>query len=101
MSDSLRWHDIYIYIYYDDQFRHSINIKVITSIIWEDALLVLLMIYIYIYIWSMPLRWAQTEVQEILRFYFSNLTGYNVGITGICDLWNMLLRVAWMPWYIH
>jgi hypothetical protein len=41
--DVLRWHDIYEYTeFHSDRFRHSSNVKVITSTIWEPAVFVLL-----------------------------------------------------------
>jgi hypothetical protein len=44
--DDLRWHDIRTK-FLDDQFRFSINIKVITSTMWEVEILVWLMGGIY------------------------------------------------------
>jgi hypothetical protein len=44
--DGLRWHDIRTK-FHDDWFRHSSNVKLITSVVWEAALLVLLMGRIY------------------------------------------------------
>jgi hypothetical protein len=44
--DGLRWHDIYTKSH-DDRFKHSSNIKNITSTVWEDMVLVLLMREIY------------------------------------------------------
>jgi hypothetical protein len=84
--------------------RHSDNIKVITPIIWEAAVLVLLTRRIYDLCYGDARRWyyIHTKFHEnqfrilhnIKGYYLNNLRGCNVGITDEQDIWSKRLRWA-------
>jgi hypothetical protein len=93
----------------DDRFRHSSNIKVITSEIWDTAVLVLLMGGIYeVHRWD-GFMWydIQTKFHEdcykcsTWRFCLNNLRRCNVGITDRRDIWSAPSRWAQVPWYTY
>jgi hypothetical protein len=96
--DGLRWHHIHTKSH-DDQFKHSSNVKGITSTIWEAIVLVLLMRGIYdvrhwdavemascVIIYILCFMKTGTGVQAILGFCLRNLRGCNAGITDGRDL---------------
>jgi hypothetical protein len=108
--DDLRWRDIHT-MTHDVRFRHSSNIKDITSTVWEVTVLVLLMRGNYnVHQWD-GLRWHDmyipsfikigTGIQAILRFSLKNLRGCNVGITDGRNLWITPLRWAHVSWYTN
>jgi hypothetical protein len=76
--------------FHDDWFPHSSNIKLITSIIQEDSVLVLMTEGIYevrLEIASCGIICISSfmktgiDIQAIFRFCLSNLRGCNIGVT--------------------
>jgi hypothetical protein len=78
------WHDILTY-FHDDRFRHASGIKLISSQIWEAALLELLMGIIYVersrgMIYLSRFMQTGADVQAILQVCLRNPNGCDVGI---------------------
>jgi hypothetical protein len=105
--NGLRGHDISSK-FHGNRFRHLSNITVITATNWEAVILILLIGANYEvgrwddFVWHDMLPSFMkigTDTAAILRLCLGNLTGCNVGISDVRDLWNTPLRWPWVPSY--
>jgi hypothetical protein len=109
---ALRWPQMawYAYKFHEDWFGHSRNIKVITSTVWETAVLVLLMGVIYeVQHWD-DLRWQicikvpwrlVQAFKQYWGYYLDGLRDCSVGITDAGDLWCVRSEdLRWHDTYI-
>jgi hypothetical protein len=89
--DGLRWHNVLTKIH-KYWLVHSGNIKVITSTIWESAVLVLLMGRV----WCTPLRWSQMAWHMHTNFHDDRFRNSNTIKGTISTIWEAAVLVLLM-----